>query len=279
MGKYRCALVAAAMAITAGCTPSVAGGPNLSQYNGVTSAYFADGYSAKRLRAYHETDEADRRGIRNSIVLSAMGSIDVQYARFSAELTQESQGVPFLATLTSLSLSGAGTLAAAKAAKTALAAVDTGIKGAHAAYDKNILSEKTIQFLQKQMRANRNRVRSSILSKLALDTAAYPLELALMDVNEYASAGTITAGLIGIDEQTSDVLARSEDAKVETVYAFSADNASALINGYIDKSPDAPQTIRQWLAQEKIAASLTEFVYAPQFASSRARFVQAKGLR
>ncbi|WP_436817377.1 hypothetical protein [Neorhizobium sp. DT-125] len=272
--------MAAVTAALAGCTPSIAGGPNLAQYNSVTTAYFAGGYAPSRLEAYHTaTSEIDRRALRNSIVLSAMGSIDIQYAKFSAELTQESQGVPFVATLTSLSLSGAGTLAATKTAKTVLAAVDTGIKGAHAAYDKSILSEKTIQFLQKQMRANRNGVRSSILDKLALDTAAYPLELALMDVNDYASAGTITAGLIGIDEQTSQLLARTEETRTETIYAYAADEATGLILDYLRSGEAAQQAVLGWLRGNNMNADLTQFVHAPQFATARRRFVEARGLK
>jgi hypothetical protein len=270
-------MAAATVALT-GCTPSIAGGPNLAQYNSVTATYFAGGYAPSRLAAYHSAGDFDKKALRNSIVLSAMGSIDVEYARFSSELTQEGQGVPFVATIASLSLSGAGTLAAAKATKTALAAVDTGLKGAHAAYDKSILSEKTIQFLQKQMRANRNRVRSSIIDKLPLDTAAYPLELALMDVNEYASAGTVTAGLIGIDEQTSQVLALTEASRTEVVYPYAADDASTLINSYIDRNPDAPQTLKNWLARHNIAR-LTDFLNDARFAAARRQFVREYGLK
>lgn len=271
-------MIAATVALT-GCTPSIAGGPNLAQYNRVTATYFAGGYAPSRLAAYHSAGDFDKKALRNSIVLSAMGSIDVEYARFSSELTQEGQGVPFAATIASLSLSGAGTLAAAKATKTALAAVDTGLKGAHAAYDKSILSEKTIQFLQKQMRANRNRVRSSIIDKLQLDTAAYPLELALMDVNDYASAGTITAGLIGIDEQTSQVLALTEATRTEAIYPYAADDASALINSYIDRNPDdAPRTLKNWVARHNIAR-VTDFLNDARFAAARRQFVREYGLK
>ncbi len=185
--KYRSLKLFASLTATtllaAGCSPSISGGPDLSQYQSFSRQYFTRGFGSNAIAQYDQsTDGSEKSAIRNRVVLSALGSIDTEYGAYERSLTRESQEVPLAATLASLSLSGAGTLVASSVAKTALAAADTGLKGAKAAYDKNVLADKTVQFLQKQMRTNRNKVKSEILIKLALDTNQYPLELALIDV-------------------------------------------------------------------------------------------------
>jgi hypothetical protein len=268
------------MAITAiavtlsGC--SISGAPDLAEYRSFASSYFTTGYGAAAIDDYRgSADDFTRAARRNSIVLSAIGSIDLKYQDYVSSLTRESQTVPFATTLLSLSLSGAGTLVGSAAAKTTLAAVDTGVKGAKAAYDKDILSEKTIQFLQKQMRANRNTVRTRILQNLTRDTRSYPLELALIDVNDYAAAGTIGAGLIGIDEQTSANLATTETLKATEITAYGADNASDVIVEYLTKGGAPAQArLQKWLLDHRLSVTSWLFINGGEFASLRSQFVK-----
>jgi hypothetical protein len=261
-----------------GCAPSIAGGPTLTGYQAKTQAYFDHGFSADSLDEYRKASTSSSKLIaRNAVVLSAMGQIDLAYTKFAARLTREAQTVPFLATVTSISLSGAGTLVGSSVAKTTLAAVDTGIKGGMAAYDKNILGEKTIQFLQKQMQSNRNKMRSVILSKLSLDTLSYPLELAMLDVNDYATAGTVTQGLIGIDEQTSRVLAQTQEEKVETIFAYGADDATLAIEAYVKaKGAPAETALAAWV--KSLNTDRTEFLYSGKYALSRIDFMMKNGI-
>ena len=267
-----------ALSAASGCAPSIAGGPALTGYQATTQAYFNDGYSSARLKDYRTAATASEKLLaRNSAVLSAMGQIDLAYAKFATQLTREAQTVPFLATVTSISLSGAGTLVGSTVAKTTLAAIDTGIKGGMAAYDKNILAEKTIQFLQKQMQSNRNRMRSVILSKLSFDTLSYPLELAMLDVNEYAAAGTVTQGLIGIDEQTSRVLAQTQEDKVETIFAYGADDATVAIEAYVKANGQpAKMALGEWV--RSLGTDRTEFLYGGKYALSRIEFMAKHGI-
>jgi len=275
---FKIVVALALLPALAGCAPSIAGGPALSGYQATTQAYFNDGFSAASLDAYRKASTPSARLIaRNSAVLSAMGQIDLAYAKFSTQLTREAQAVPFLATVTSISLSGAGTLVGSSVAKTTLAAIDTGIKGGMAAYDKNILAEKTIQFLQKQMQSNRNRMRSVILTKLSLDALSYPLELAMLDVNDYATAGTVTQGLIGIDEQTSRVLAQTQEEKVETIFAYGADDATLAIEAYVKaKGEPARAALAAWV--KSLKTDRTEFLYSAKFALSRIDFMMRNGI-
>ncbi|WP_027668325.1 hypothetical protein [Rhizobium leguminosarum] len=204
-----------------------------------------------------------------------MGSIDVKYSTYERDLTREGQEVPFITTLASLSLSGAGTLVGSSAAKTALAAADTGLKGAKSAYDTSILAEKTVQFLQKQMRTNRNRIKTAIIDKLALGIDRYPLELAMMDVEEYAAAGTVTAGLIGIDEQTSQALTASERAKITEIAVYGPNEATAVIRDYLNKGgAEAQSKLQQWLRDHNQQVSTWLFLNGSQFGPLRQEFAR-----
>ncbi len=266
---FKIVVALALLPALAGCTPSVAGTPNLTEYQAVSDRYFASAFSTQRLATYETvTDPGRRQSLRNSIVLGAIGTIDLRYAKFVNRLTQESQIVPFGATVTSISLSTAGALTGSEAAKTTLAAVDTAIKGGVAAYDKSILADRTIQALQKQMQANRNRVRSAIIAKLSESTLSYPLELAMIDVNEYAAAGTITAGMATIDEQAAQNLAVSEDEKVTEIFKYAADESSVEIRAFYDSgSPAARLAIEEALKRE--GTNLVSFLNNGRYAQSR----------
>lgn len=266
------------MLSSSGCSPSIAGGPDLAEYRSFSSNYFRDGYSVTRVNAYYRaSDSISKKAVRDGIVLSAMGSIDVKYAAYEQDMTREGQEVPFVANLVSLSLSGAGTLTGSTAAKTALAAVDTGLKGAKSAYDSDILARKTVQFLQKQMRTNRNQIKSAIITKLGLGISQYPLELAMMDVEDYAAAGTLTAGLIGIDEQASASLAASEASKVTEITSavYGPNQSSAIIRAYLQNGGAAAQNrLQQWLKGRNLSVTSFLFVNGGQFSSLRDEFVQ-----
>ncbi|MGR6465834.1 hypothetical protein [Rhizobium sp. PAMB 3182] len=250
--RFPIAIFLAVISVSSGCSPSLSGGPDLSGYESFSRNFFESGYGQNRVTAYDQaSDPYVKKSLRDSIVLSAIGSIDTRYTAYERTLTREGQQLPFITSLASISLSGAGTLVAGAAAKTTLAAVDTGLKGAKAAYDKDILAEKTVQFLQKQMRTNRNKVKTEIISKLALDVGRYPLEMALIDVEDYAAAGTVTSGLVAIDEQTSKALAASEEQKITLISTYGPDDASKVIRQYIASGSAASDRINDWLANCK----------------------------
>lgn len=250
--RYPIAILLAVTSLSGGCSPSLSGGPDLTGYETFSRGFFEGGYGANRVAAYDQaTDPSEKKSLRDSIVLSAVGAIDTRYTAYERTLTREGQQIPFITSIASISLSGAGTLVGGEVAKTTLAAVDTGLKGAKAAYDKDILAEKTVQFLQKQMRTNRNKVKTDIISKLALDVGRYPLEMALIDVEDYAAAGTVTSGLVAIDEQTSKALAASEQQKVTLISTYGPDDASKIIRQYVATGSAATKRINDWLTDCK----------------------------
>lgn len=254
----------------AGCSASLQGGPSRAVTQPEISSFLRSGYSPEALNAYQSASGFQKEQLRNSIVLSAMGAMDVEYTKFEQNLTRERQRVPFLASATSIALSGTGTLIANATTKSILAAVDTGLKGTKEAYDKNILASQTIAFLQTQMRTNRNNVRSRIIAQLAEPIETYPLELAFGDLEDYYSAGTITAGLIGISEATTKKLADSEDKKITSVHQFGTNDATTKIRAALESGGDkALQDLQAWLSQQKIQAPVVIFLNSSEYAAKR----------
>jgi hypothetical protein len=125
--------------------------------------------------------------------------------------------VGFYSTVASLALTSSATLVAANETKSILSALATGLTGTREAYDKEILIEKTITILQQQMRTRRKEVKVTILERLGRDTATYPLELALTDLESYYRAGTLTGALIDVSEATGFRLSEARRLEEEVV--------------------------------------------------------------
>ena len=193
------------------CTPSVQGGPD--RLLGINEELVV----AKKLASpvwyaeYAASTGPRRRELRDQIVLSRIYAMDLYYSEYEVQLTQERQNIGFYSTIASLALTTSATAIAAAETKTVLSAVATGLTGARTAYDKEILIEKTITILQTQMRARRKEVKTQIIARLGEDTTAYPLELALSDLETYYRAGTITGALIEVTEAAGLRLADAKD--------------------------------------------------------------------
>jgi len=85
------------------------------------------------------------------------------------------------------------------------------VTGTRAAYEKEILAEKTLTAIHTAMRANRMKIAVRILSGLQKDVDAYPLPVALSDLDAYYNAGTILGALIGITETVGAEVQRAEE--------------------------------------------------------------------
>jgi hypothetical protein len=155
---------------------------------------------------YASSTGVRRRELRDQIVLARMYATDLYYSEYEARLTKERQTVGFYSTVANLALTSSATAVAAKETKTILSAVATGLTGTREAYDKEVLIEKTITILQQAMRTRRKEVKSSIIGKLSSGVDAYPLELALIDLETYYRAGTITGALIDVSAETGERL-------------------------------------------------------------------------
>lgn len=200
---FRCGFILLAAASLTGCLASVAGAPDrlFSLEEETRSAKIVS--SPERYEEYARAFGQRKLELRNQIVLSRMYAIDMLYSDYEGRLTRERQEVGFYSTVVNLALNSAGTLVGGAATKATLHAISAGLVGAKTSYEKDILIERTVSILQKQMRVNRKEVKAQIIERLAGNTNSYPLEFALTDVERYYRAGTVSGALLGVDADVS----------------------------------------------------------------------------
>jgi hypothetical protein len=164
----------------------------------------------------------------------------LQFSEFEEDIFRQSREVGFGATLATLGLNAYGAFASGGTANV-LAAISGGIIGARAAYDREILAERTIIAIHTQMRANRTNVLARLRAGLRESIEDYPIAAALADLEDYYHAGTMPGAIIGITESAG---AAAQDAderlRVVTGMARSA-GARALQDWAEDQSVSAAE--------------------------------------
>lgn len=256
--------LAAGLAIgVAGCTASIEGAPPrllpISTETEVLKAVAGPDW----YKAYAEAAEPQKSAIRNQIIYSRMYAIDLAYTKYEMRLTRESQSVGFLGTLAQLGISTAGTFSGGEQTKTILHAAATGVTGTKEAYQKEVLIERTISVLQQQMQARRQSVKTKIIGRTSHGADAYPLELALSDVEEYYRAGTITGALIAASEDAGASLQKATDEEQKVLEArFVRSEYLPRLREFYRASESNRQCIRDWLAARGSPLDATTFMAA-----------------
>jgi hypothetical protein len=180
--------------------------------------------------------ESERLATRNDIIARRMYIIDAQYSVYEAALTREHQEVNFAADAASLGLNTAGTLVTPASTTRLLGGIAGGIIGIKGNYESDIVIAKTVQIIQAQMRANRDIVAARLLRNMGQSTSAYPLSLALTDLEDYYRAGTLTAGLIKAADIVGANAQKVEAIKPDTVIldtTYSRDQATDVLRKFL----------------------------------------------
>ncbi len=194
-----------------GCLSSLSDGPErLVSIVEETSSIRAQFGSVPR--DYFSWAEWQKVAFRDEFITARMSGIDIQFSAYETSLRQERQQLGFLATTTNIALMGTSSLIAPVQTKNILSAAAGGLTGANAAYNDDILLNRTIQVLQSQMRANRSRKAAFILAKLGSPISVYPIGMAQSDLEDYYQAGTLTSALV---EVTHSVAQQAINAKYE----------------------------------------------------------------
>ena len=202
------AVVLAAGPVLGGCA-SMGGGPGrlYSLADELTQAR-AD---LEGLKAQY--DIAPGAFVRNEIIGRRMYIIDVEYSEYEAALTTERQQIGFASSVVQTGLSTAGALVVPATTTKILSGLAAAVGATKGFYDSEVIIAKTLQIAQKQMRANRDKVASLILTKMAKDAVDYPLSAALSDLESYYRAGTLTAGLVEASSTVSEEAASAESQR------------------------------------------------------------------
>lgn len=151
-----------------------------------------------------------QKAVRNSILFELMSIVDEDFAEYQKAVRSDRAYKDTLVTITSLALTGTAAAVGGGAAAT-LAAIDTGIKGANAAIDKNAFNDTAPNILLNQMQTDRDNIAAIIYAGMSKSTAVYTLEEGLRDVGNYYRAGSVTAAVIALANKTAADSATAKD--------------------------------------------------------------------
>jgi hypothetical protein len=182
---------------------------------------------------------------RNDFITARMYAIDVAYTRYEAALTQEGQEANFLAAIGSLGLTTASNISTVARTSKILSELSGFTAAAGLAYNDRILLKQTMQHIQTGMRTARYEQAAVIMNNMKCTVEAYPVGLALSDLELYYRAGTITSGLIKVTETVNkaSVQAKAEkDAKTPggstaAAATIAADAAQSVVKSQNAETP------------------------------------------
>jgi hypothetical protein len=179
---------------------------------------------------------ANQESCRNKIVQARMVTIDAQYREFRQRFFGEARWGGFAATVASLGLTSAAALSGvSEGTARTLSAIATGVTGTRAAYDKEVLADRAANAVETSMDAARAVVAVRIRSGLIQAPDKYPLAVALSDLEDYYSAGTLLGAFTNISTVTG---VQAEDANQQL--------ATLARGGTLTTAPSR-QRIMRWL--------------------------------
>lgn len=173
----------------------------------------------------------EARACRNFIIAARRYAIDARFHAFEQSYFQENRWAGFGTTLAALGLGVAGPFSGATAAR-ALAAGAGSLAGGRAAYEREILAERSLLTINAAMRAERDRIAARLIAGMRLTAAEYPLPLALSDLQAYERAGTVLGALTSLS-QTAGEQAQAAQAELDRVSGFATEAPSAFLQGLI----------------------------------------------
>jgi hypothetical protein len=139
----------------------------------------------------------DAEACRNKLIAARTYAVDIQFSAFEEDLFRQAREAGFAATLATLGLTAAGAVAGGGTTQV-LSAIAAGITGSRAAFEREVLAERTVLAIHTSMRANRMIVLARIRRGLTQSVSDYPLAAGLTDVEDYYFQGTVLGALIGI---------------------------------------------------------------------------------
>jgi hypothetical protein len=200
---------------------------------------------AQDLAALQKSIDADRivaclalepqqagRDCRNQLVSARVYAVDLQFSQFEERLFRQTREAGFAASLATLGVTAGGALACGGSAQI-LSGIAAAITGGRAAFEREVLAERTIVAIHTSMRANRTSVLARIRRGLQQPVSDYPLGAGLTDVEEYYFAGTVLGALVGI---TTAVGVQASDAarRLDVASGLSQTPAATALRRFLD---------------------------------------------
>lgn len=231
---FKVAAVVMLAASVAGCLPSLTEPERLYPASTETGL-IRDEVGVPDFKYFAQLTDGQRVTYRNAIIDARMYAIDLNYFTYEANLTHERQEADFATASSTIALTAASVLVGPVQTKNILTGAAGAITGANQAYDDKVLLNKTMQVLQTQMRAERNRVAIKIYRSMQLSAASYTLGMAMSDVEDYYRAGTMTGALIDVSNTVSDEANSAKAAKYSFTisHGFATDTLATSLQAYV----------------------------------------------
>jgi len=169
---------------------------------------------------------------RNRLISARTYAVDLQFTRFEQRLFEQTREAGFAATLATLGLNAAGSFAGGDASQI-LSGIAGAVTGGRAAFEREVLAERTIVAIHTSMRANRTTVLARIRHGLQQPVGDYPLGAGLSDVEEYYFAGTVLGALVGITDAVG-VQANEANRRLAIASGLSQSSAAVALRRYFD---------------------------------------------
>jgi hypothetical protein len=141
------------------------------------------------------------KGLRNSYIEAIRTKVDANYSNFKVSVYSGNAVFGVSSDWAVIGLGGAGSVIADAGLKSILAAASSGVTGATASYQKQVLNQQSSLAVVAAMDAGRAAQYVVITQSEALDISKYSLENGVSDLRKYYDAGTILGGLLYIQGQ------------------------------------------------------------------------------
>lgn len=232
--RFICVTAAATLsACLGGCLPSLSEPDRLYPPHIEVDA-IRNEISVPDFRYFAGLNDAQKVIYRNAIIDARMYAIDLNYYAYEANLTRERQEADFAAATSNIALTATSVLVGPVQTKDILTGVAGAVTGVNSSYGDKVLLNKTIQVLEVQMRAERDRIATKIYKAMRLSAAQYTLGMAMSDLEDYYRAGTVPGALIDVSNTVSNEANSAKAAK--TVYTvssgFATDNTAVILQRY-----------------------------------------------
>jgi hypothetical protein len=227
--------------LATGCS-TIRGAPEPSTDLDAEVSGLAALHNAANINTCLSQDVSAQQSCRDTIVQARMIAIDARYTQFRHAFYGEARWGSFAATVASLGLTSAASLSPLSTAHI-LGAAATGVTGTQAAYDKEVLVDRTANAIETSMDGARGLIAVRIRQGLQRSASNYPLAAALSDLEDYYSAGTLLGALANIT-QNAGVQAQTANQELRSVSGFASTSAALYLRNYINP-PGATSLVRQ----------------------------------
>jgi len=221
-----------------------------SQLKDLQTKYFHPGASAtdgKMTQYNSSTDAAQRKKLRNEIVLNRLLAYDLQFSIFQEALYKEGIVSNLSLDILGMGIGVAGGVVTKATPSRILSALSGGIAGSKTAINKNLYYERTLPALLALMIANREKIKVEIYTGSQQEDAVYPLGQAMSDLERYFIAGSIPGAIASVNEEAGK---KQAEATIEFKAIRDKEYVDTAAQKRIDKLLDAVDKLASGKAAE-----------------------------